>query len=282
MMGWKGIGKELGWIVVPSGLCLGALLLHARAWHRGYSNPELGVLMGCQGVSFFILLAAWVWVSIVLFTIQVKKEKSTDGRLGTTTALFLTVSGCFGCYPLWPVVLFLVALLLMPLTSRRKDSLGPNWRIVVLRAGITALLFTLTWYLCATVKKQALHGFGERIEAMVGEDHLIGWATEVIAARQQGKPQDANTAPLAREEVPNFIHDLMGGEPKRTHVEVHIDGKNAYVTVTNSAQEAFRITIRPSRVAHDPGSFLPHWWVKESAGFEWRPGIDLDTLGNFR
>jgi hypothetical protein len=35
--------------------------------------------------------------------------------------------------------------------------------------------------------RQALHGLGERIEATGGSDKLMTWATDVIAARKQGK-----------------------------------------------------------------------------------------------
>jgi hypothetical protein len=229
-------------------------------------------------------------------------------------ACLLTVPGCLGCYALWPVALFVPVVLLLALLSSGKSAGGPDWRLIR-RAGVTGLLFVLTWYECATVKRQALHGFAERVESRVSEEQLFAWVGAVIAAEkkrplavaavvglgsspgqgglialpalsaggiQAERPRHLPPGMLTRDEIPTFIHDLIGHFPETTRVEVRLDRGDPYVAVFNSSLEAFRITVRPSRRPHERSPFPPRWLIQELDGLQWRPGIFFDTAGNFR
>jgi hypothetical protein len=280
-MSVKSIGRELAPVAFPLGVCLGALLLNARAWHVGRDAPGHGLMplyLGC----LFLLLLAWLSV-LLLFRAVTEKEKPSGLTVADVIVLFLTMPACAGCYGLWPFVLLVWAFLFLAvaLFAGRKDANSRDWPLTR-RAGLTAVLFLLTWYHCATAKRQALHGFADRIEATVREDRLLDWAAEVMAGRKAGKDSDASGHFLERDEIPAFVHDLMGGVPQRTRVVVHVKGAGPHVSIATSAQESLRITVRPSRAPHQRGPFPPPWVFQESAGLPWRPGIYLDTLGNFR
>jgi hypothetical protein len=281
-MNWNTLGREACGIAFPLGVCLGASFVRAQAWRLGSRWPQNGY-MPCYVWSFLLLMLAWLSV-VWVFRAGVSRDKPGGVTVADVLVCFLTVVGCIGCYPLWPIVLCLLTMVVVALVETRKGVLGPAWKPLAVRAAITGLLFVFTWYQCATTRRQALRGFAHRIETLVGEDRLLAWASEQIAAAKakQKKLPDANRNDLKPEEIPDFVHDLMGGVPARTRVVVQLDRPDPSVAIFNSSQEAFRVTVRPSRQLHEYADFPPHWWVQETAGVQWRPGIYLDTAGNFR
>src|SRR5262249_16652028 len=121
--------------------------------------------------------------------------------------LVLVFAACFGCYPLWPVVLVVLALpLVMELLFFRKGPRPAEERWALLRVALAVPLFTLTWYLSALRPAEAVHGLGAGVEAKAGEDRLKRWAADVIAAHPEGEPWSG----LKPEEIPDFVSDLLG------------------------------------------------------------------------
>lgn len=274
-MKWKGVWIEVCPLLLPLGVCLWAFFAHHMAWQLGYAHPEVG-LMGCFLGSAFALGLAWLSVYLA-FRRAVQKEVSAGLHVGDLLVGFLTMFGCVGCYPLWPVALGVMTLYVLPLTSRTA-CLEPRR---VRQAGITAFLFLLTWFECATLYPEALQGFSERVEERVGEARLMAWAEEIIAARKLRKHAPDGDPFLAREQIPEFAHDLLGGRLDKTRVEVRLWGGDPSVSIASTANHAFRVTIRPSRRPHEDGP-PACWFGPGLTGLEWRPGIFLDTVGNFR
>jgi hypothetical protein len=321
-MDGKGAGKEWKGIVAALGVCLGAFLLNTRAWHVGYEGSATG-LLGCHFLRCLLLLLAWVAV-LATFNAAAGGEKPpagtpTPARAAAFSALL--IPACVGCYPMWPTVLALLlpALLVALMHFRRQSGPpadGAGTRRAVLYVGLAAVLFTVTWYECAGVTRQALRGLGERIEAHGGSDKLLAWAAEVIAARQrreQALPLEAPTVVglaasppgpggvltaaawvavraglddrgLARGEIPDWVEQLMGrfegvrsgGVYLRTRGVLYGEDDPCVVLYAGSSAYHFEIFLRPSRHRRDP----PAWWFGEgTAGLEWRPGIFLETGG---
>jgi hypothetical protein len=282
-MSWK-TWKAIGGIVLAVGACVGAFFLNALAWQMGFSYPENG-LMPCHGWAFLILVPAWGSVLLLIET-PPRKEKATGPRvweiLFAVIALFSMFFSCYGCYATWPGVVVVVLLIVVfAVLIEPKDAVGATWWLIG-RAAVTAVLFMITWYLAATMLRQGIRGFGERMEAKVDDDRLIAWAEEVIAERKRQKDVQPWQNALAAEKIPDFMHDLMGGQPERTRVTVVLTPNDAYVTVATSVSQTLQITIRPSRAPRERGSGLPAWLIREADGFEWRAGIYVDTAGNFR
>src|SRR5205823_8648626 len=117
-----------------------------------------------------------------------RKEILAGLTVADLLLMFLTMFGCVGCYPLWPVALGVMTLCIFMLASR-TPGLDPRR---VRQAGVTAVLFLLTWFECASVYQVSLQGFAERVEERVGEAKLMAWAEELIAARKQRKDAREN------------------------------------------------------------------------------------------
>jgi hypothetical protein len=282
-MNWK-ICKDLGGIALAVGVCVGAYWLNGRAWELGFHHPEHG-MMQCQGWAFFILVPAWLSV-ILLIHSPPRKEKATGPSVWEvivfTIAIFSMVFSCMGGFTLWPAVaIVVVTIVVAAVLTQPKQAGGATWWVIG-RSAITAVLFMTTWYLAASMLRQGLHGFGERLEEKVDDDRLIAWAEEVIAECKQGKDVHTGYNPIFAEKIPEFIHDLMGGHPERTRVMVVLMQNDTYVTVATSMNQSLQITVRPSRAPREPGVGLPAWLVRDAHGFEWRPGVYVDLAGNFR
>jgi hypothetical protein len=274
-MKWKSVWMEVRPLLFPIAVCAWALFAHQRAWQLGYAHPEVG-LMGCLMAGAFALGLAWLSVYLK-FRKAVRKEISAGLHVGDLLVGFLAMLGCIGCYPLWPVALCVMALYVLALTSRTA-GLEPR---KVRQAGLTCALFLLTWFECASLYPEALQGFAERLDKRVGEVRIMAWAEEVIAARKRRKDAADGDPFLAREEIPEFAHDLMGGRPDKTRVEVRLWSGDSCVTIASTANHAFRVTIHTSRRPHEDGP--PACWFSPGlTGLQWRPGIFLDTVGNFR
>jgi hypothetical protein len=277
-------GKDLlrDWyrVALTLGLCAAAFVFNARAWRLGYADPGKGFLPFLMG-NFFLLALTWLSV-FTAFRSERPIAPPSGMQLGDVIVLVLTAPGCLGCYPLWPAVLLVMLLVRVGVVVHGRATLGPGWRLIALRAGIVSVLFLLTWYECATTRRQALRGFAARLEDRAREGQLLDWAAEVIEARKkevlQGQPPGRPPPPV---EAPDFVHELVGGSPEQTRVQVHVEAGDPYVSVYTSVQESFQITLRPSRAAHELGP-PARWLGGEMAGIEWRPGIYLDLAGNFR
>jgi hypothetical protein len=271
-MDWKRIWndwKAPGAAVV---LCLGAFFLNAGAWHAGYC-ASWSALGGCNFLRMLLLLLAWGAVFSV-FEEAAPTDKPFPASAGSVLrnlGLVLLVPACFSCQFLWPVVLLLSLAGVLALRSVRNGAIPTVSKRTVVRFVFVSLLFPLTWYLCASTTRQALHGLGARIEDKGAEDQLRAWAAQVIAEVQQKK----HTAGYTYDEVPDFLDDLMGRLPGWPWVHVNADAPEPYVQVANSSGYAFMITICPSCRAREP---VP-WWIPEWTRLEWRPGIYLETAG---
>jgi hypothetical protein len=264
--GWK-------WTAGALGACLGAVVIDVAAWRSGYAANAFG-LLGCHFLRFLLLLVAGLML-IQVFRAAARREKppaATGPTVLDVAALVLCFSGCLGCYPVWPVILLLLACpLLVELLFFRKGNRPAEDKWVLLRVGLVVGLFTLTWYLCAATTREALRGLGARIEARVGADRLRAWAGEVIAAHPPGQGRGA----LEPDEIPDFVVDLLGPFQGVRGAEVRPGDDPSVDLFTGGSAYHFRIRVRPSRVSRD----LPPWWVGEGAGLESQPGIYLETEG---
>lgn len=286
------------------GTCLGAFGIRALAWHAGNDADALR-LLGCHLLRSIVLVLAWAMVATVLRA-AARKEKPTAGTgfsFAETLTVLLLVPGCVGCFPAWPIVLgFLTAqLLLTPLFAPPGDRPA---RTDIIRAGIAVVLFTFTWYLCATTTRQALRGLGERIDARGGSERLRAWAAEVLATHRQrerdrstlaatgvvlaASPQgpllaiaagslatDADRGGLAPADIPPWVDDLLGRFQGIRSIGVENAGGEAYVALrTGGSAYHFRIQVCPTKAGDGPRP----WWIGDD-GSTWRPGIYLGTEG---
>jgi hypothetical protein len=275
-MGWRRVCSEWTWVALALGTCLGAFFVQTRAWRVGYEANCIG-LLGCQALRCLLLLVGCVTAVAAL--------RATSGKLAPAVGTGLTVldlavivlllPGCMGLNPFWIVVLPVLTLVLLlrvvALRLSGNDADRPPG-LAVMRAGLVVVLFTVTWYFCASTTRQALHGLGERLEAEGGADRFLAWAAEVIAAHK-GVRQGGQLAP---EEIPDFVDDLMGPFQGVRSVRVDEYGDPSVTLYTGGSAYHFTIRLRPARVRRGPWP----WWLGEVAGeLEWRPGIDLATEG---
>jgi hypothetical protein len=277
-MDWRRVWNEWKFFALGCGVFVGALLVYRSAWFAGYSANSFG-LLGCHFLRAVLLVLAYVAV-VTLFKTAVRQGDSTAPggvTLLDLPILLLILPGCAGLYPLWIAVLlisFLVWLvyLLAFVFSRNGETPIGQARRALLRAGAAALLFTATWYLCATVPRQAMHGLGARLEAGAGTGRLLAWAADVIAAPEQRKQKNS----LAQEEVPEWVDALLGPFQGVRSVGIESGAEPCVVLYTGGSAYHFRIRICPSRAHQQPRP----WWIGQVLGdLEWRPGIDLAAEG---
>jgi hypothetical protein len=275
-MGWKRVCSEWAWVALALGVCLGAFFLQGRAWRVGYEANCFG-LLGCQALRCLLLLLGCMTV-VAAFRALAGKPGLADATgltIPELAVIVLLLPGCVGLYPLWVIVLPVLMLVLLLWTVALHFSEKGAHRpagLAVVRAGLAVVLFTLTWYFCASTTRQALHGLGERLEAEGGADRFLAWAAEVIATHKDGQ----HGGRLTPDEIPDFVDDLMGPFQGVRSVGVESSGDPCVTLYTGGSAYHFVIRLRPSRARHGPWS----WWLGEVAGeLEWRPGIDLATEG---
>jgi hypothetical protein len=270
-MGWKRLWDDWKAIAIAVVVCLGAFLLNGRAWQAGY-RASWSALGGCNLLRLPLVGVAW-WTVFAVIEAAAKIEKPPPGKTSVLRNLgwVLGVAVCLSCQFLWPVLLLALISLVVTVMTYRKDQIRSAWKEAVLRSFLVVLLFTLTWYLCASTTRQALYGLGARIEALNAEDRLRAWAVEVIAAVQQKK----HPGHYAYNEVPDIVDDLMGRIPGWPYVVVVAEAPDPYVEISNASGYSLRITVCPSCPAQEPQP----WWVPEWTRMEWRPGIYLETAG---
>jgi len=285
---------------------VGAFALNAWARELGNNYPERGFLAGCRVLCLPVMAVFWLLICSQL-ALDSGKKMPGPAKAGGTLVTLLTVPGCCGCYPIWPVVLGLLLIVVGLATYQNREIIGPSWKWVALRSFLYVAIYIVAWFQCATAKQQSLRGFGERVERVAGEERLRDWVATTIESRKKAQQVVLPTAVglivshdsfaavavlmsvqigedhqhLTAEEIPEFVHDLMGHRPTWTRVEVYLRNDDPYVTIFNSSQEAFCAEVRPSRRIHEHG-FSPIPWAPGFDGFEWRPGIYLNTAGNFR
>jgi hypothetical protein len=267
-------------VIACVAFCGAAFFLYERAWNVGYAADAMG-LLGNNFLRLILLLLAWAALAMD-FKAQVSKVKTRDPRATSTAGMvggFLIFPGCMGCYPIWPAILLLLLAILFlaqfrPSFSEAGTETPAGNRLKgldVLRMGIGILLFTLTWYLCASTTRQALLGLGERIGDKVGEEKMFDWARSVLA-KHQGDDKKPFVEP---DEIPDFIKDLMGRFQGVQSVGLGGWGAEPCVTIyTGTSAYSFRISICPSRISQGG----PPWWFGDD-GSEWRPGIFVGTQG---
>lgn len=307
-MRWKAALSEWQAVLVALVVGVGAILVNRWAWRLGFDGRSIG-LVGCHFLrAIFMLFAFLAVVHEFRIVAGVPKAAGSQLTLLDVPVVLLILPGCVGCYPLWAVVLVvLAAVFLLRIVERAASRKPVEDRRAFLRSALVIGLFTFTWYEGAMVTRQGLRGLGERIEAKGSSDQLLAWAADVIAERQRRReafPAVAASAvglltppgngpflaaaavaasapgegPLMvpRSEIPDWLDDVMGPFQGVRGVTVRLE-KEPYVTLyTGGSAYHFRIDVWPSRASHRP---LP-WWVGEGAGgLEWRPGVDLMTEG---
>jgi hypothetical protein len=306
-MTWKTIWNDWKLIAVAAAMCVGAFFLYRGAWNIGYQANAFS-LLGWHFLRFLLLIVAWAFV-VSGFRAAVAKEK-LSAKSGITVAegigalsIFL---GCMGGYPLWPVVLLLMAPTYLAFIhfNTGPDGKRLTWS-PLLRAAVVVVLFLLTWYFCASTTRQAMRGLGDRIEAKAGAAKLVGWATEVVAAhelRQQSFPLAGATivglsaAPqsrflavalvvatamknrsyyLAPDQIPDWVDDLLGPQQGVRSVMIEGVGKDTCVGLrTGGSAFHFYIRVCPTPVNRDS----PLWWFGDASGLE-QHGIYIETEG---
>jgi len=256
---------------VAVGVCVGAFLLRARARQVGHDANAMG-LLACHILRLLLLLLAWAAVATLIKTAVRREEPATPRGVTVFDLLggFLILPGCCGLHPFWPAILLLLAApaLLELIFSRHAAARPPG--MVLLRVGVGVLLFTLTWYLCASMTQEALRGLGERIEERCGADRLRAWAEKVIASRKKTE----RSPQLEPEELPDFVDDLLGRFQGVRGGFVRLTDDPHVILFTGGSAYHFQIGIYPSEVDRPP----PPWWAGEDARTR-LPGIYLSTGG---
>jgi hypothetical protein len=277
-MSWKRVWNDWGSVAVALAVCLGTLVLYLQAWHVGHAASAIG-LLGCHLLRLPLLLFAWLAVSSEFKTVagpQGIPVKPRFSVLDFAGSLIIFV-GCFGCYPVWPFVLGLLAVpLVFAMKYYGKGTADPaatrRIRQALLSVAISVALFTLTWYLSAATTRQALHGLGQRIEDKGGADKLLTWAKGLIADTKQKKQPPR----LERKDLPDWLEDMLGRFEGVRSVGVQDYGDEACVALrTGGSAYHFRIDVCPS----ERERARPPWWAGEGNGLAWRPGIYLDIEG---
>ncbi|HMC89039.1 MAG TPA: hypothetical protein VKI17_05805, partial [Gemmataceae bacterium] len=304
-----GLEMMLYRLALPIVICLGAFLIRELAWRAGYSANALG-LLGCHFWRTLLLLLAWHTVLAACKAVARKEMASAPTGLSPLdlASTLLIVPGCAGCYPVWPVVLLLLSLRMFLARILRRSGVaspGSLTEMTIPGVALTVLLFTVTWYLCASTTRQAFNGLSARIEAK-GPDRLMAWATDVIAAhkqRVQALPvvgatvvgltaSPAGNAPLlvasavitaragepgrlARDEIPDWVDDLLGPfQGIRSMGIENLERDPCVALYTGGSAYHFAVRVCPSRVRRG----TPPWWAGED-GSDWWPGISLSTEG---
>jgi hypothetical protein len=305
-----GVGVMLYRLALPIALCLGAFLVRELAWRVGYSANALG-LLGCHLFRTLLLLLAWY--TVLAACKAVTREEMTAAPTGLNAldhaSALLIVPGCVGCYPVWPVVVLLLSFqIFLARVVRRSCAAGPDrpTEMTIPRVALAVLLFTLTWYLCASTTRQAFNGLGARIEARGGPDRLIAWATDVIARHKQrartlpivgaaavgltpaplgqgpllaasalSAAQVGEPGHLARDEIPDWVDDLLGPFQGIRSIGIeNLEHDPCIALYTGGSAYHFCIRVCPSRSRHG----RPPWWAGQH-GSDWWPGISLSMEG---
>jgi hypothetical protein len=261
------------WLGLAGVLCLGAFLIRGRAWQAGYQADAFG-LLGCHFLRFLVLLVAWATLVAEFRAANGQQQPAPQSGVSVVhlAGTFLIMVACAGFSLAWPVVLVLLATpCLVGLFLSQKRSVDPAeraWaRWAMCRATLGVLLFTLTWYLAASVSRQALYGLGERIDDHGGSDQLVTWAKEVIAVHQKAR----RPAWLEPTELPDFVEDLLGRFQGVRTAGVDTGADPSVTLYTGGSAYHFQIIVRPSRAGRDPQDV--------QRPDEWQPGIYLGTGG---
>src|SRR5579885_3185954 len=112
-MDWRHAFRRWGPIAVALGACGGAVLICVGAWNAGY-NANSFTLLGCKFVSVPVLLFGWWPVAATVTDLTRQGPRPAGGvRTFEVAGLCLAFSGCCGCYPVWPLVAGLLAVLVI-------------------------------------------------------------------------------------------------------------------------------------------------------------------------
>lgn len=272
-MSWKRFWNDWDSTVIAVGVCLAAFVLYSRAWHVGYAASALG-LLGCHFLRFFLLLfAGLAIISEYRHSLRINKpDVAPKPTTWDVACMVLTFTGCAGCYPVWPIIVLLLAfpLLLACFFSWKRGVGEKPAGIAIVRLCMGILLFILSWYFCSAITAQALRGLGARIEDMGSADKLLAWAADEIAVQKRDQPIRRE-----RQELPEWIEELLGPFQGVRGAFVRVDGPDPHVMLyTGGSAYHFVIYLYPSQADRDP---LP-WWTGDEAS-KLRPGIYLGTGG---
>src|SRR5438552_5435113 len=169
-MNWRRLGT--GWAVVAFALavCAGGFLNARLAWRLGHAGTAIPYL-GCQAGGFVLtLLAAGAVVTAFEHAAGRGAEPLPKLRALFVALVVLGCAGPLGLYAAWPVAAAVPACAFLALLASRRQAAREEWVVVVLCPAAAVALFVLTWAQSATVYRQALRGWGKRVEAKCGAD----------------------------------------------------------------------------------------------------------------
>jgi hypothetical protein len=296
------------------GLCLLATGVNVMAWRAGYAGNAIG-LLGCHFLRTFLLLGSGYTAIAAIKTAATREPLAAQSRFTTVETIAFTcllITGCIGCSVFWPAILLLLSTAAITVIYLKKPD--SNAVLSLRHLIVVVVMFTVTWYLCATVTRQAFYGLGARIEAKGGAAKLKAWAAGVIAARIQrekafpvlaassvgmltipggngtlavaaalidGKADDGRPT-LSAAEIPTWVDDIMGPFQGIRSVGIYLrpggvlfGGDDPCIVMwSGGSAYSFRIVVRPWG-----GTPSPPWWIGAIDGMEWQPGIYLSTEG---
>jgi hypothetical protein len=265
---WKRNWPGWSWLAGSLVCCAGAFLLNARAWRAGY-EADLLWLYACYFLSLPLLFIAWcLFVAPFAPTDLEGASRQPGSAVLPVLGFGVAFAGacCVISHDLWFIVLPLVTLVLLGLISSARLRQEPAWKAIALRGTLSAILFILTWYECATTTVRFLDGLGARIEATCGSERLLVWAKEMIAAGPPGSQQMLN-----RDDLPEFILQLTNSSgPPWPTVRVW-RGERATVSIIWGSGHGYAIGICPALAEPDGETASPEQRLR-------RAGIGLGMV----
>jgi hypothetical protein len=253
-------------MVVAGGISLVAYLLPLVCWYDGRQG-RYGLLLLCNLLRLLLLLIAFLMLpgAVGLGGKDKPPVRADRFALLSVACMALMFLACAGAASRWTAVLGAVATLLTVLVWYRQRHFVPGGRPVLLRAVIAGAAFMFIWYQCASTTASALTGLGERLEATGGSERLRAWAAEVIAATPAGQWRH-----LRREEIPDFVDDLMGRIPGFPTVWVY-NMDQPCVVVANGSGYGYGVAVCPDGQEPQVG-------FGGMVRTTWRPGIYFTTV----
>jgi hypothetical protein len=263
------IGKVL---VFAIGLCLAAGLMNCLCWWDGRQGHRAWLGL-CNLLRLPLLLAGieflpWSILGSGIVSNPAGKvdslSKAVDSVKGVVLSVLLILMCCLPLSigsTLW--IAFPVVVVYLAGEFMRHRHEGSDMKEVALRLAIMGAAFACTWYLCGTLSRSALVGFGQRLDR-IGSDRLETWAKEVLA-----RPGDQPDPRFPQKDVPDFVDDLMGGPG---WARFSADRTTGCVTIINGANFGFAVEFCPD--GHNPHSRFNMVWLE----VQWKPGISLYTF----
>jgi hypothetical protein len=257
-------------LVFAAGLCLAAVLMNCLCWWDGRHGHRAWLAL-CNLLRFPLLLAGIEFLPWSIFGLGVVCDpagkidpvgNAVDALKGVVLAVLFILMCCLPlpfAWTLWVAFPLSAIYLAGEFLRHRLEKI--DLKQAFLRVAIMGTAFVCTWFLCGSLSRSALIGFGQKLD-QVGSDRLQGWAKEVLS----GPAADPR---FPSKDVPDFVDDLMGGPGWARYSADHSTG---CVTIINGGTFGFAVELCPN--GHNPTSRFNLVWAEVS----WKPGIILYTF----